>query len=163
MKRVLLFLIILSFLLGFAFAQEKEKSPMYYKGVDAGMSPAEVVKVLGQPTIVYDKEGKLSYYYSLVDGSSFSIFFHKKKWLSSIAITIRPAVHFKELGLTEEEGKGFKATVYESGAKIWRKMVDTEKYGKITFTYGPNPIIDKNLSMISMSSMTIADPTVFEK
>jgi hypothetical protein len=162
MKRLLLFSIIISFLLGLDFAQEKEKSPMYYKGVDAGMSPQEVAKVLGQPTRITDKEDKLSYYYRLDDGTSFSIFFHKKKWLSSIAITIRPAVNFKELGLTKEGGNGFKATVYEYGAKIWRKTVDTEKYGKITFTYAADAA-DKTFTMISMSSMSVANPTIFEK
>jgi hypothetical protein len=161
-KRLLLFSIIISFLLGFACAQEKEKSPLHYKGVDAGMSPQEAVKVLGEPTRTNEKEEKLQYYYRLDDGSSFSLFFHKKKWLSSIAISISPAVHFKELGLTEEGGKGFKATLYDYGAKLWKKTVDTEKYGKITITYAADPA-DKTFTMISMNSMIVDDPTVFEK
>ncbi len=162
MKKLFILLIVALFFMGFALAQEKEKSPMHYKGVDAGMSPEEVVKILGEPKRTTDQKQDLLYYYKLEDGSSFSIFFHKKKWLRSIVITIRPAVHFKELGLTEEGGQGFKATEYDYGAKIWRKTFDTEKFGKITISYAAKPG-DKGFIQIDTKSLRVADPTVFEK
>jgi hypothetical protein len=162
MRKLFFVALLVSFLGGFALAQETEKSPMYYKGVDAGMSPEEVVKVLGEPNRTTDQKEKLQYYYKLDDGSSFSIFFHKKKWLSSIVITIRPAVHFKELGLTEEGGQGFKAIEFDYGAKIWRKTIDTEKFGKITITYAAKPG-DKGFIQIDTKSLRVVDPTIFEK
>jgi hypothetical protein len=162
MRKLLVFILLVFVLTSFSFFQEEEKSPMYYKGVDAGMSPEEVVKILGEPNRITDQKEKLQYYYRLEDGSSFSIFFHKKKWLSTIVITIRPAVHFKELGLTEEGGQGFKAKEFDYGAKIWRKTIDTEKFGKVTITYAAKPG-DKGFIQIDTKSLRVVDPTVFEK
>lgn len=100
MKKLASAFLLVLFLGGFSFAQEEGKNPMYYKGVDAGMSPEETVKTLGKPTFSKEQDGKILHFYRLENDSSVSLHFHKKQWLYRIAFNFRPPVHFKEFGLT---------------------------------------------------------------
>jgi hypothetical protein len=162
MKKLFLLSIVVLFFMGFAFAQEKEKSPMYYKGVDAGMSPEETVKILGEPIFAKKQDEKLQHLYRLEDDTTLTLFFHKSKWLYRIAFNFSTPVNFKEFGLTEEGGQGFQTQTFDFGKKMWIKQIDTEEFGKITIQYWSKSG-DKTYTLIESKSMFIVDPSVFEK
>jgi len=135
---------------------------MYFKGVSAGMSQEEVIKILGEPTDIKAKDEELYYFYYLEDHGTVSLYFYKKRWLYKIFIMFPTVVSMRELGLTSEGGQGFVAKEYDYGAKIWRKTYDTEKFGKIEETYRAKPG-DKSYTLINTKSMIILDPSIFEK
>jgi len=162
MKKLALALLMVFFFVGFLFAQEEEKSPMYFGGVDAGMSPEETIKILGKPKSAQEMAGTLLHSYTLNDGTSFSLFFYKSKWLCNISIVFGTDIHMSELGLTNEGGQGFEVSTFEQGAKMWRKTFDTKKFGKIVVTYGTK-LGDTTSTLIGSKSMSMLEPTIFEK
>lgn len=162
MQKLLFALLLILFLACFSFTREEEKSPLYFAGVDAGMSPQETTKVLGKPQSTQEMAGTLVHYYTLSDGTNFSLFFYKSRWLCNISITFGTAIHMSELGLTSEGGQGFEVNTFEHGAKIWRKTIDTKKFGKIVVTYGTKQG-DKTSTLIGSKSMTMLVPTIFEE
>jgi hypothetical protein len=137
-----------------------EESPMQYKGVDAGMSPQQVIKILGKPLDQDKKRGELRYFYSLPGGGSFALAFYREKWLYFIVVRFPTSFNYSEFGLTEEGGEGFETYINDDGLKIWRKIINTEKFGKIRIIYQTEAGYQ---TLINTKIMQVLDPSLVEK
>ena len=160
MKKLSLILIFLSFFISFSFSKEQEKSPMYFEGVDAGMSPQQVIKILGNPTKKERiEEGNLRFIYLLSKGCGYTIDFYKGKWLQKIAIVLPVPIHYTKLGLPTGAESGFKIFM-SKGRKIWHKIIFTKKYGQIIIIYQSK---QNSLTLIDSMMKSVGTPSKLEK
>lgn len=142
-----------------SFYQKQEKSPMYYKGIDAGMTPEETTKILGKPDSIDVSDSELLHLYMLEDGRILSLNFYKKRWLCEIHIIYYALFNYSEFGLTSDGGQGFKTEIIDERNKIWRKTFSTKQFGKIIITYRNKP---GNTSLINIRAMKVVDPSILK-
>ena len=148
-----------------------DETPMYYRGVDAGMKPEEVIKILGKPNKKSNKHEKLSFIYSFANGEKIYMFFHTQSkrryslfppdnWLNGIMIKYAKLVPYTKLGLSENDGKGFLTYISNNGSKIWDKTIYTKKFGPIIISYQSK---QGKKNLISSKLMYIINPYILEK
>ena len=138
MRKLLILILSVCVLTSFSFFQEEEKSPMNFNGVDAGMTPEEVVKILGKPDDTSGQRGDLNYLYRQA-GEHFYLTFYQEKWLSRIYTQYSSFYNYLDLGLPENSDQDYTVTTYPNGAKTWEKHVRSEKYGEFVVKYGSAP------------------------